>query len=146
MAGPTIARGGNSKSLAEMVDFYPTLAELAGLKTPDSVSGLSLVETLQDPDKPTRTSALTQYDGGYSIRTPRYRYTQWGHQGSDGQELYDHQSDPNEMNNLANDPAQAETIDRLAKLLQQRVDAAARPPKGVKQIDSASSSRRVPRQ
>ncbi len=145
IAGPTIARGGSSESFAEMVDFYPTLAELAGLKAPDSVSGVSLVETLHDPSKQTRTSALTQYDSGYSLRTARYRYTAWGREGSDGRELYDHQSDPHEMHNLAEDSGHAETVHRLGQLLQERVETASQPPKGVNQIDSASSKRNVPR-
>ena len=146
ISGPGIARGASSASLAEMVDFYPTLAELTGLTPPDCVAGISLVETLRDPTKATRTAALTQYADGYSIRTPRYRYTRWGPDGSAGDELYDHQSDPQEMRNLAEDPGHEETIDRLSQLLQQRVVAASQPPKGVKQIDSPSSKRSVPRQ
>jgi choline-sulfatase len=144
MAGPGISQGRTSSSLAEMVDFYPTLAELAGLNPPDAVAGISLVETLRDPSKPTRSSALSQYDTGYSLRTARYRYTQWGDQGSQGREFYDHQSDPQEMNNLADDPKHAETIDRLARMLAERVRQANQPPKGVKQIDFANE-RRVPR-
>ncbi len=58
--------------MAEMVDFYPTLAELASLRAPDFVAGVSLAETLRDPSKPTRTSALTQFEDGYSLRTDRF--------------------------------------------------------------------------
>ncbi len=144
MAGPGIANGGVSQSLAEMVDFYPTLAELTGLQPPPSVAGVSLKETLQDPSRPTRTTALTQYESGYSLRTVRYRYTEWGDGGSGGRELYDHQSDPAEMRNLANDPAHTETVSELSKRLRKRVSAASKPPKGVKQI-SFRNDRRVPR-
>jgi iduronate 2-sulfatase len=134
MAGPGIAKGADAKSLAEMVDFYPTLADLAGLKTPDYVSGISLAEALRDPSKATRTSALSQYENGYSIRTTRYRYTEWGVQGSLGRELYDHDNDPFEMQNLAADPAHSDTIKQLSELLQQRVQAAQTAPLGIKQI------------
>ena len=53
---------------------------------------------------------------GYSVRTERYRYTEWAG-GSRGAELYDHQSDPQEMKNLAADPAQAQVIAGLKKFL-----------------------------
>ena len=143
MAGPGIAQGADSKSMAEMVDFYPTLAELAGLPIPEFVSGVSLAATLRDPTQATRTSALTQYESGYSIRTSRYRYTEWGDSGSDGKELYDHQTDPGEMKNLASDPAQNDTISELSILLKSRIETAKRSPKGIKQIRK-EITRRVP--
>ena len=133
MAGPGIARGHPSASMAEMVDFYPTLAELSGLEIPEFVSGQSLVETLADPKKATRTTALTQYDSGYSLRTARYRYTEWGEGGKLGRELYDHRTDPEEMGNLADDPLQMDTMTRLSKKLRQRVREAKKPPPGIKQ-------------
>ena len=144
LAGPGIAAGATSRSLAEMVDFYPTLAELAGLNPPEAVAGISLVETLRDPSQATRTSALSQYDSGYSICTDRYRFTAWGEGGSEGRELYDHQTDPGEMTNLAEDPQHAETVERLSRLLAERVRLAKQAPKGVKQIDF-TNDRRVPR-
>jgi arylsulfatase A-like enzyme len=134
MAGPGIVRGGEAESMAEMVDFYPTLAQLAGLDRPDFISGVSLAETLRDPSKSTRTSALTQYDDGYSIRTKRYRYTEWGEAGQQGRELYDHQIDPGEMKNLADDPSHRQTARELSQLLRNRVQEAKKPPKGIKQI------------
>ena len=54
--------------------------------------------------------------GGRSIRTERWRYTEWNG-GKDGVELYDHQNDPVEMKNLASDPAQAATVAELKALL-----------------------------
>lgn len=144
MAGPGIARGGLAKSMAEMVDFYPTLAELAHLKAPQSVSGMSLAETLRDPSKATRTSALTQYENGYSIRTDRYRYTQWGEEGNEGRELYDHRDDPAEMKNLADDEAHRRVVEELSGLLRARVDEANKPPPGIKQIQF-DDRRQVPK-
>lgn len=143
MAGPGIAQGADSKSMAEMVDFYPTLAELAGLPIPKFVSGVSLAPTLRDPSIATRTSALTQYENGYSLRTKRYRYTEWGEEGAAGRELYDHQNDPGEMKNLAADEGQGETVTSLSKQLRERIAAAKVPPPGIKQI-RFENVRRVP--
>ncbi len=134
MAGPGIRSAQVTSAMAEMVDFYPTLAELAGLKIPAFVSGVSLVPALRDPSVSPRDSALTQYANGYSIRTPRYRYSEWGDNGALGHELYDHRSDPAEMKNLAGDKDQAETIDRLSKQLRARIVDARQAPPGIKQI------------
>jgi iduronate 2-sulfatase len=126
--------GQSTRSLAEMVDFYPTLAELCDLPTPGYLSGVSLAPVLKNREAQPRKSALTQYMGGYSLRTARYRYTQWGPNGQDGAELYDHQSDPEELINLVSQPEHAPTVKRLAGQLQQRIAAATRVPEGLKQI------------
>ena len=66
-----------------------------------------------------------------------------GGDGSDGAELYDHDSDPLEMVNLANRPDRADTVKHLSKLLRERIAAAGTPPEGVKQI-RFDNRRRVP--
>ncbi len=50
---------------------------------------------------------------GYSVRTERYRYTEWGPDGRDGKQLYDYESDPGELHNLADDPQHAELAKQL---------------------------------
>lgn len=139
-------RGGNGKAStcpAEMVDFYPTLAELCGLEPPAHVSGTSLVPVLDDVSAAPRDSALSQYESGYSLRTPRYRYTEWGENGSEGVELYDHDSDPGEMKNLAGKPGSEEIAARLSRRLHERIAEARTAPEGVKQIHERVD-RRVP--
>ena len=135
IAGPGVEAAGQSTAApAEMVDFYPTLAQLCGLTAPKYLSGVSLAPALKDPTAKPRPSAFTQYANGYSIRTPRYRYTEWGDQGKEGAELYDHESDPEEMKNLTGRPEQADAVKRLSKQLRQRIADARRAPEGVRQI------------
>jgi arylsulfatase A-like enzyme len=135
IAGPGIKAVGKSTSApAEMVDFYPTLAELCGLDAPSYVSGVSLVPALRDSSATPRTSALTQYANGYSVRTSRYRFSAWGEDGSAGVELYDHETDPQEMTNLASRPEHAATVTELTDLLRDRITDAGIKPKGVDQI------------
>ncbi len=139
MAGPGIPAGSvgkSTKALAEMVDFYPTLAEWCGLKAPTYVSGVSLMPVLKNPatDKPPRSGAFTQYADGYSLRTDRYRYTEWGKDGKGGNELYDHESDPAEMKNLAGKVEQAGVVGVLSKQLRKRIAEAGRKPEGLTQI------------
>ena len=112
-----------------MVDFYPTLAELCGLRPPAYLAGVSLVPALEHPDAQPGRSALTQYANGYSLRTDRYRYTEWGEQGREGSELYDHQVDPREMTNLAGQPNQADLVGQLAQQLHDRISAARKSPR-----------------
>ncbi|MHC4993920.1 MAG: sulfatase [Planctomycetota bacterium] len=125
--------GKPSDNPTEMLDIYPTLAELCGLETPDYLDGVSLVPVLKDAKVRVSEAAMSQMSRsknrgktktrnfmGYSIRTDRYRYTEWG-DGLEGVELYDHQIDPGEITNLANDPAHEQTVARLAKLLQTRI-------------------------
>jgi arylsulfatase A-like enzyme len=135
IAGPGIkARGATATTPAEMVDFYPTLAELCGLKPPAYLSGRSLVPALRNPKAQVRESAFTQYDSGYSIKTLRYRYSEWGVDGEAGAEFYDHQTDPNELKNLAADPRQKQHVQQLSRQLRQRIAAARKKPAGVTQI------------
>lgn len=111
------------------VDLYPTLAELTNIAPTKQLQGQSLVPMLKDPSELGRGWALTQVSRGgeqqgaffgYSLRTPRYRYTEWG-DGAKGRELYDHDSDPKELVNLAEQPAQAANVSALSKQLRQAV-------------------------
>jgi iduronate 2-sulfatase len=96
--------------VVELLDVYPTLVEMAGLKPPrQKLEGRSLVPLLQNPQSTWDHPALTQTPRrgqgrdimGYSIRTERWRYTEWGENGAHGRELYDHDADPREHTNLA---------------------------------------------
>ncbi len=126
----------------ELVDLYPTLAELCGVDAPSKLDGKSLHPLLKNPDAPWGKPAITQVarevrrpvtDGipeptkvnlvGYSIRTERWRYTEWNG-GEKGSELYDHDSDPQELKNLTNDPARAEVIKELRRQLHRVVPRA----------------------
>lgn len=144
IAGPGVgAVGQTTQCPAEMVDFYPTLAELSGLDSPDFLSGVSLLPALNDVTATPRTSAFTQYDSGYSIRTGRYRFTEWGEGGKDGAELYDHETDPAELKNLASSTEHRADVERLSQLLRERIATHRIPPRGLKQ-NVFDNRRRVP--
>ena len=105
--------------ITELVDLYPTLAELARLPAPDALQGESMLPLLKDPasDDWTKGFAFTiSRNGGESIRTKDWRYTHWEH-GSGGRELYDLNNDPGEFRNLATDPSYADEVQRLQKQL-----------------------------
>ena len=144
IAGPGITEKGQvAKGLVEMVDIYPTMVELANQEIPKQVSGVSLSPILKDVDLTVRSSALTQYDNGYSIRTNRYRYTEWGEKGDLGAELYDHESDPEELINLIDRLEVQDLQMEMAIQLHARIKNARKVPTGIRQIQTVSG-RRVP--
>ncbi len=108
----------------ELVDLYPTLADLAGLPAPEGVEGRSLRPLVEDPAAAWDLPAYTQVvhgpnNVGRSVRTERWRYTEWDG-GKKGVELYDQQDDPKEYHNLAKDPQHAEIVAKLKKLLEKQ--------------------------
>ena len=113
-----------SKSCAqpvELLDLYPTIADYTGFDVPVQLDGRSLRPLLSDPDSTWDKPAISQVfhksnAQGYSIRTMRWRYTEWNG-GKAGRELYDHASDPDEVHNLAGLDKYADTVKRLSKRL-----------------------------
>ena len=109
-----------SPRTVEFVDLYPTLADLSGLTPPNNLAGKSLKPLLDDPntkwDKPAFTQVWRGNFSGHSVRTERWRYTEWNG-GKDGVELYDHDNDPREFTNLASDPKHEATVAELKALI-----------------------------
>jgi arylsulfatase A-like enzyme len=133
--------GGVATAPVSQVDLFPTLAALCDVPAPDTLQGQSLVPMLADAAVPGRNWALTQVvrgaplgrivrtlDAGsrggrflgYSLRTPRWRYTEWD-EGRAGRELYDHDADPRELTNLAERPEHAEQVAALSAQLREAV-------------------------
>lgn len=117
---PGGTKGKASGRTVELLDIYPTLAELCGLAPPQKLQGKSLVPLLRNPgaawDKPAYTQVKRNQIFGRSVRTERFRYTEWD-EGRAGVELYDHRKDPDEFNNLAMESSHAGTVNELAGLL-----------------------------
>jgi arylsulfatase A-like enzyme len=119
--------GIRTKALVEFVDIYPTLCDLAGGDIPDYCQGKSFVPLLAKPDKPWKKAAISQYPRshggksyiGYSIRTKSYRYVEWIEKTTGkifASELYDHEKDPQENQNLVDDAAYRSIISEHHKI------------------------------
>jgi uncharacterized sulfatase len=123
MAGAGVAaRSGTCGRTVESLDVYPTLAELCGLPAPATLQGMSLRPLLDDPGREWLRPAYTQVTAprrtGYSVRTERWRYTEWGG-GASGSELYDYDSDPGELRNLAGDTRHEAVVAEMRTRLRQ---------------------------
>ena len=106
--------GTNCHQPVSLVDIFPTLLELCNLPARPGLDGQSLRVLLTNPDHPTRPVITTFDHQNYSIRDERWRLIRY----QDGsQELYDHQADPHEWNNLAGDPRYAAVVQRLSNHL-----------------------------
>lgn len=114
--------GKSSRRIVQFVDIYPTLAELCGLPLPAGLDGVSLKTLLNRPDAAWAQPAFTVQTRGWfigrSIRTERWRYTEWD-EGRRGMALFDHESDPHELVNLAPNPAHRGTVAQLRQELRE---------------------------
>ncbi len=127
LSGPGIrSHGRGCGRTVELLDIYPTLAEICGLEhVPSTLQGRSLAPLLGNPNAPWDLPAISQIQRrpqnrqvmGYSMRTERYRYTEWEF-GAEGAELYDYERDQREVYNIIDDPAAAPLRPRLKEQLQ----------------------------
>ena len=113
--------GHASPRVVETVDLYRTLTDLAGLPVPAGVQGRSLAPLLDAPTAPWDHPAYSVWAeggkvNGVAVRTDRYRYAEWdGPRG--GPMLFDLATDPEELHNLAEDPAHAQIRKELSSLI-----------------------------
>ncbi len=109
LSDPDGPKGVRTRALTEFVDIYPTLSDLCGLPLPEGLEGVSMVPLMEDPDRAWKKAAFSQYPRpknmmGYSMRTDRYRYTEWIDQKTNEvkyRELYDLENDPLGTQNIA---------------------------------------------
>ncbi len=108
VAGPTLQQSVSTKAMIESVDIFPTLCELAGLPTPQSLDGQSFAPVLTGKTNQAREHVTHVYPRGdrlgRAIRNERYRFVEWKVLGSEAKaefELYDYLNDPLETKNIA---------------------------------------------
>lgn len=134
IASPEFVGNQKAQGLTEFVDIFPTLTEMAGLKTPDNLAGKSLVPVLKNPKIEVKSFTQSQYPRkgdkmmGYTIRTKQYRYVAWYEQNYRNAkilssamptaiELYDYQKDALETENLAAKPEYKSVLKNHEKLM-----------------------------
>lgn len=113
-------KGNATKRVVELVDLYPTLAEMCGLPKPAKISGHSFAKLVKEPNSPFDHPAFSIVEyrqaTGRSVRTAKWHYVEWD-EGKEGRMLYATETDPHELKNLSEDPKYAVTVVDMKKLL-----------------------------
>jgi arylsulfatase A-like enzyme len=127
LRAPGVTKAGSRCSQpVSLLDVYPTLVDLTGFDVPKHCDGESVFPLVKDPEAKRDYSALISYHMpassyiGHALRGERYRYIYYT--GLNLEELYDHQTDPNEFDNLAYDPKYTEIVEKHRAELMQRVE------------------------
>jgi len=122
-------RGELCSSLVEFIDIFPTLADLCGLTPPRLLDGRSFKPLLSDPKRPFKRAAFSSCGNnsgrrGYSVRTERYRYSEW-YRGEEPRlmatQLFDHKNDPQEYYSLAGNTKYSKVEGNLQKVLRAKL-------------------------
>jgi len=117
---PGGAAGKSSSRTVQLLDIFPTFCDACGIKPPSGLEGHSLIPLAKDPqdlwDHPAYTVCRNGPAVGQSVRNERWRYSEFIG-GSGGAVLFDHDNDPHELTNLANDPKYQGTVAEMKRLL-----------------------------
>jgi arylsulfatase A-like enzyme len=112
--------------MVELIDIYPTVADLAGLTLPEHLQGVSLRPLLEHPERAGQKKYAYSVVSrgaqlGYALRNQRWRYGKW----PDGEELYNLKRDPDEKHNLAGKAHVAKRQQELRDVLAAKQHSAA---------------------
>ncbi|MEM7144392.1 MAG: sulfatase [Verrucomicrobiota bacterium] len=127
---PGMAGGTTCDEFVELIDLYPTLAELAGLPADPDCQGLSLTGLMKNPgsERTEKPDALIKVSTGFGLRSGKWAFMWFPEKKKDPEAfmLYDMEKDPKQFTNLALHPEYAGKINELNARLQERIDQAAR--------------------
>ncbi|MEL0118754.1 MAG: sulfatase [Opitutae bacterium] len=104
-------------SLTELIDLYPTVSKLCGLKIPENIQGKDISGMLDDPSIKVRDAVLSSGKGRL-LRTEKWAFLDYGRNG----ELYDMEKDPKQYQNLFNDSNHALILAQLKKQLKNKLE------------------------
>lgn len=110
-------------SFSELLDLYPTLADLAGIEASKGLQGKSLVKTLNNPQVEVRDFAFSVSQGGKSflVRNHKWAYIQYDEDAGAGMELFDMEYDAKQYNNLAHNPAYDDVVQEMQLKLTEKL-------------------------
>lgn len=118
-AGPGIPKGEQRAALVYLHDLFPTICELAGIRTPPSVEAKSMVPALRRSGATIRPQVYLNYGTTQrAIRDPRYKLIEYVVAGKRMTQLFDMVADPYELTNLATDARHARQLQTLRGMLQ----------------------------
>jgi iduronate 2-sulfatase len=112
-------------SLVELIDLYPTVANLCGLEPPPRVQGMNIAKMLDDPTHQVREAAFSvaPMRKGFLLRETKFSYIQYGEDAAGGIELFDMEKDPGQYTNLAARPRYQPVVDGFKAKMQAKLAA-----------------------
>ena len=108
-------------SLVELLDLYPTLANLCGLKAPVRLQGKDISRLLDNPNKTVRDAAFSVNGKGYLLRTTEWAYMRYGANGKNGEELFDMVNDPKQYTNLVGKDKYQQQLESLRLAMDEKL-------------------------
>ena len=121
LSAPGAEGGRVCNRMVEYVDIYPTLCDLTGISKPEHLQGMSMAPLLADVNAEHKDAVITRHGGGDAVRTDGYRYMEMRTKGGKGPlqgvGMFDLEKDPDENQNVAEDPAYAETREKLKAIM-----------------------------
>lgn len=114
---------GDTQSIVEFVDIYPSLCDACGISLPEHLQGKSFLPTLLNPKKKHRDYAFIQWGRGINLVTQDYSYAEWYDKAQNlaGEMLFDHRKDPKENKNVAGETPYRKTIKHFKRYLKESV-------------------------
>ena len=117
-----IQKNKKTNSIAELVDLYPSICDLANISKPVHLEGNSLTNALQNPSKIFKNKAYARYQKGETLIADNFFYTEWQiNDKTIAKMLYDHNTDPDENRNLAVEDQYKTVIDSLSNILNKKI-------------------------
>ena len=115
---PGVTKGIKSDGIAEYIDIYPTLCELANIKPPNHLEGESFVPLLKG-EKRNKDFAISKYGDAIALIKGDLFYTEWVDDNGRvyARMLFDHSKDPMEINNLAEETDYKDVVNKLSDQL-----------------------------
>ena len=108
-------------SLVELLDLYPTMANLCGFKAPVRLQGKDISKLLDNPDNAVRDAAFSVNGKGYLLRTAEWAYMRYGANGNNGEELFDMVNDPKQYTNLVGKDKYQQKLESLRTAMDEKL-------------------------
>jgi len=112
---PGKTKGQKTDAITEYIDIYPTLTELVGIEAPKTVEGKSFVPVINGQTS-NKNWAVSKFKDAVTLIKGDLFYTEWTNDDGVAYErmLFDHKTDPLELDNLAEKPEYQEKVKELA--------------------------------
>jgi arylsulfatase A-like enzyme len=118
---PGKTKGQHTDFITETIDIYPSLCDLAGIEKPDHLEGDSFISLIENGERE-KDHAVSKFHDGVTLIKGSLHYTEWTDDQGIAYErmLFDHHTDPLELDNLAEKEEYQFIVDQLSRELREK--------------------------